>query len=146
MAKRDLLFFSPDFQDYVVAAIHISAEPHQIAWLLNNLCETEFWRNPDDFVIPSDKGESRYIYFKFTMPETGEIYFLISNNGTGGSLISSRPKPDYLLVSNSENSAILVADWMDILKKESQVTHAYISDPNQVSKMLWLAYLNELND
>lgn len=146
MAKRDTLSFLPDFQEYVVAAIHSAAEPHQLAWLINNLCDASFWRNPDDLKVPETSGEAVFIYYEYKLSETGETYYMIANQGMNGVLVHARPKPDYLLVSNGENAADTIQSWLNELKKDKIVNMTYMLDPALKSKMYWLASLEKYYD
>lgn len=143
MLKRELLSFTPDFDDYVITAIHTIIEPHQIAYLFNTHCATSFWRCEQNLEVFVNKKTSSHSCFKHIVSYNSGKFWLITNSGNQGILYKSKPNPDYLLASNSEDSKNLMEEWINIMNKVPAISTAYLLPQSKVSKLEWLVFLNE---
>jgi hypothetical protein len=145
MAKRDLLSYSPELQNYFIAAVHTSLEAHQVAWTLNRMCNTQFWRNVNLLKIPVQKTDSEFINFQFKLPHSEDWFWLIGNSGTTGYLYNSKPKPDFLIISRDEEADIHINQWVNLINRDPGINKAYLLNAEAVKSMKWLIWLDEWN-
>jgi hypothetical protein len=99
-----------------------------------------------DLKIPVAKLESEFVNFKFKPDYCDDIFWLIANYGSLGSLVNTKPKPNYILASKAEDASLVFKEWLELLNKDANIVTAYLADDALKSKMKWLIWLNEIEE
>lgn len=141
MARKDILDFGFDDIEFRVTAIHSALPAPVLAWHADRVLGTAFGLCPEPLQIVIRKQASSHNRYLFTDPESGCEWWLVENNGSGGSLFSARPTPDLLLVAAGADEEGATAEWTANLNKITGVSMAYDVAETEMKKMTWVAEL-----
>jgi hypothetical protein len=143
MPKRDVLSFSFRTSEYCVASVHTNLEAHQLAWLMDSLFETRFWRNDEIFEFDTNTPPSEHTCFYFSDTETENYFWIFGNTGSSKTLVSSKPKADFVLVGKGETAEEQMQTWLEKFKYAAEVSLVYLLQSDAVTRLKWLVWLEE---
>jgi len=138
MAKREIIAFPSEINDFAVAALHTIEKPERLAWLIDNALSTSFWLSSIPITDTRGKLSSEHPFFNFK-PENEDLEFWLVSDA--GRLFNSKPKADYLLVAKGDNAKIKLEMWLKPLNLVASISLFYILQEIQISKLIWLTWL-----
>lgn len=129
--------------DLDIIALHAQIPPHLMAWCLDDTFSSTFVRQDEPFsVFLSQDTESNHVEYYWKGSETACEMWILENKGSGGSLYTSKPTPDYwLLMRNAENMGG-IADWLNGLKTIKHIQMSYEFPAKNHNKLQWIGNLS----
>lgn len=141
MPKHDIFGSSDSLSHYFVSVIHSSLAPHQMAWLTDHVCKTAFWLSDSPFEISVKSQMSQHAIYKYENGESELTAFLLCNMGSGGLIVSRKPRPDYFLIIYGEDFEELATEYAQQMALQPSVALAYTLGESDLEEMKWLHWL-----
>lgn len=130
--KKHILAFEDEI-DYEIIGICSHHSDYRLVWGINDMVKLKLVKSDSDFCVTNRKGEtvSEHSMYIFTDEENRLEYYLIKNKAQGKLLIPEKAAIDYFLFL-CNNSAVVISNLVQELKRVSSVLAAYEFDPMEV--------------
>jgi len=128
--SKVLLSLEEDY-NFTLIGISCHTKDYRLCWEINKTLNTDLIR-VNDLEI-SKKGElNSFSFYEFIDDENYIEYYLISNLGNNGYLISEHKKIDFFLLLKGNTSTNQVKDFIAKINSLSLVLTSFSIDPNQL--------------
>ncbi len=128
--SKVLLSLEDDF-DFILIGISCHTKDYRLCWKLNKVLNSDLVRTKDLEI--SRKGEvTSFSFYEFIDEDNYLEYYLISNLGNNGYLISEQKKVDFFLMLKGNTSANQIQDFICKINSLSLVLTSFKIDPTQL--------------
>ena len=125
-----VLTFEEDY-DFSLIGISCHSKDYRLCWELNKALSIDMIRTADLEISKKDKISS-FSFYEFIDDANYLEYFLISNLGKSGCLISEHKKVDFFLMVRGNTSESHTKDIIGKINSLSLVLTSFNIDPNQL--------------
>lgn len=131
MAKKTLKVIY-DYS-FLLIGIVSNIKDYRFTWALNNKLSIELSKGEDlELVLSGSTEASWFSRYKYKIPGTETVYFLISNKGNSGYLIPEQRQIDYFLLVEEFQGRVNKESLLKDISNIDFVQSAFIMEANKL--------------
>jgi hypothetical protein len=130
-------------EEFQAIAISSHLRDFRLCWNLNNILQADFKKFQDMPFASKKSPLEKYSFYYFYNPDQRCFYYLLSNKKNNSLILEKIPQADYILLIRGHFRSNEIPQFIQNLKKTTNILTAFLIDINKVAKEMNL-FLNDL--